>query len=587
MNKKHTLLIDVGSTHIKVGLYNDITKELTKSKYSFPEPTINHDNLYEVCLDSIWEIIHQIINENIDEITDVLISVQMHGFILFNKDYKPITNFISWQDQRGISMMHTMHIPYDHGLKLKPNLPWLSIQYMKKNHPLLFDQEVHVMTLGSYLSFKLTGKNITHVTDAFSLGSLNVVFNQYTRSPLVLPISTLDIVEIGQYRNVKIYSPMGDHQVSMYAIEKNTGYILNLGTSGQICIIDDELKEGPFESRPFMDGQYIHTVTGIYGGKFIRENADAPDIVENLYKEYEHAISNLPKREYIVVTGGATKYFKHILDKVLNKLGLPYFFNEKDAINGLAKVKEKIDKMQIGTMLSEFNITNIPIIFKQSGLDFFILDYEHGGFDYNDLLSIITIARLSHIKVFVRLSDNSRKDITKIMDMAPDGLILPMTSTVDDIKKVVEYALYYPMGKRGLSTMRAHSFYNPPKDSIKYMVEANSRIKIFAQIETSKGVENYQKIVEIDGVSGVFIGPNDLSASYKDPGNVLNDEVIKAINHIGHHKAKLLGMITTNKKHIEISKKLKFDYLSIGSELSILKQAYQVMVQSHKKEGET
>ena len=97
-----------------------------------------------------------------------------------------------------------------------------------------------------------------------------------------------------------------------------------------------------------------------------------------------------------------------------------------------------------GIMVSEIPFSNMPVLLKNSGLDYFILDCEHGGFDYCDISRMIMTARLCNLPIIVRLPNNDRKDIIKFMDMGADGVLLPMTNTVDDIKKVVEYAKYQP-----------------------------------------------------------------------------------------------------------------------------------------------
>lgn len=138
---------------------------------------------------------------------------------------------------------------------------------------------------------------------------------------------------------------------------------------------------------------------------------------------------------------------------------------------------------EAGIMLSEVPFSNLPVILKKGGMDFFILDSEHGGFDYSDISKIIMTSRLAGLKCIVRLADSTRKDIIKFMDMGADGLLLPMTNTAADIEKVVEYAKYAPLGRRGLSTMRAHTLYDPPK-LLDYMKAANEATEIYAQIET-------------------------------------------------------------------------------------------------------
>ena len=225
---------------------------------------------------------------------------------------------------------------------------------------------------------------------------------------------------------------------------------------------------------------------------------------------------------------------------------------------------------KIGLMISEIPFSNMPILLKSSGLDFFILDYEHGSFDYSMMFNIITNAKLSNIECIVRLPNNERKDIIKILDMGASGLLLPMTSTKEDIEKVVMYAKYPPLGKRGISTMRAHTLYNPPK-VLDYTKEANDKIKIFAQIETIDGVNNIDEIMSVNGISGAMIGPNDLSADYGCLSNNNAKEILNAIKILSKYKDfKEIGIITGNKNYLDEAHKCGYAYYSIGSELNAI-----------------
>ena len=228
-----------------------------------------------------------------------------------------------------------------------------------------------------------------------------------------------------------------------------------------------------------------------------------------------------------------------------------------------------------GMMLSEIPFSNMPVILKKSGFDFFILDNEHGGFDYSDISKIIMTAKLCNIEVIIRLADNSRRDIIKFMDMGADGLMLQMTNTPDDIKKVVEYAKYAPIGKRGISTMRAHTLYDPPA-LLDYMKQANQATKVLAQIETIQGVKNAREIMQAEGVDGFIMGPNDLSCEMDCVNNDNAQEVLEAIENvtkIAHDLDKVSGIITSNQNYLKKSKEVDMKMFCVGSELSMLKKA--------------
>jgi 2-keto-3-deoxy-L-rhamnonate aldolase RhmA len=150
---------------------------------------------------------------------------------------------------------------------------------------------------------------------------------------------------------------------------------------------------------------------------------------------------------------------------------------------------------------------------------------------------------------------------------------------------VIEHAKYPPVGKRGVSTMRAHTFYDP-KELKPYVEAANNRVEIYAEIETRKGVDNAEAILALDGVTGAIIGPNDLSMDYGVIGSPINDYVMDAIKKVGAIATtlkKVTGIITSEEILINHSKKCGFDLYCLGSELSLLKKAGSNLVSTFKK----
>ena len=228
--------------------------------------------------------------------------------------------------------------------------------------------------------------------------------------------------------------------------------------------------------------------------------------------------------------------------------------------------------MRAGMMISEIAFSNMPVLLKNAGIEFCILDCEHGGFDYAEVSRLIMTARLCGLELIVRLANNERKDVVKYLDMGADGLLLPMTNTSEDIRKVADYAKYPPLGHRGISTMRAHTLYAPPP-VLEYMPAGNARTKIFAQAETRAGVENIDRILAVPGVSGCFIGPNDLSADYECLGDPNAPPILKAIERVGEAAAaagKISGMITANKNYLSKAKSCRFTAFCVGSELNAI-----------------
>lgn len=571
------LLIDIGSTNVKWAVTARDFTIIASNTIPFPKKNTTNNAFFEVDINKIYQVIQTIIDNN-SEVKQLFISTQMHGYLLADSQYQPLTPYISWQDHRAKDTITPFSIDKTSGVAFKTNLPKASVMAMYHLYPNTMRQVKHFFTLGSYIGFKLTGQNATHITDAAATGYYAVIDDFVESMPFILPKAFHNVTSIGQYKHIEVFTAVGDQQASILGTNSDSSYVLNLGTAAQLCTINHEYIAGDFESRPFFNNQTLCTVTGLIGGKDIRQNTSG-DLENQMIIQYQNSMMKLPKRDKVIVIGGVLSNHRQLVEKVLDKIGIPYSIDMEstalDGLNNIAKEVNKMEQNQTGIMISEIAFPNLPILLKKQGLDFTIIDFEHGGFDYKDIAVMIMNARLSNLSVYIRLADNRRKDIQKFLDMGADGLILPMTNSKDDILEVLKYAKYSPQGSRGISTMRAHSFYDPG-NIIDYMKKENKRVKVFAQIETLKGVQNIDEILNLEQLEGIFVGPNDLSCDMDCLADNNSDkihEVIINMSKICRDKNKKVGIITTNNNYLKTAKLNLYDYYSVGSELSLLKQS--------------
>jgi 2-dehydro-3-deoxyglucarate aldolase/4-hydroxy-2-oxoheptanedioate aldolase len=251
-------------------------------------------------------------------------------------------------------------------------------------------------------------------------------------------------------------------------------------------------------------------------------------------------------------------------------------------------LKEKMEHgdFVLGTMLSEVATPNIARVLSACGFEFIIIDCEHGYFDHSQTAAILAVANGAGLSTIVRMPQASRELITKYLDMGANGLLLPMTSTSEQIKEVVRYAKYSPMGERGISTQRAHTNYNPPPLQ-EYMAEANRRTILFAQIETREGIANIDAILSVEGVDGALIGPNDLACDYGAPGILDNpamaagiDIVIAAAKRAGRSCGIISGKVPLLQKWREKGMTI----LSCNSEVGMIMEAGKRIVNTFHSE---
>lgn len=184
-----------------------------------------------------------------------------------------------------------------------------------------------------------------------------------------------------------------------------------------------------------------------------------------------------------------------------------------------------------GTMVSELRNPNSPIMLAAAGLDFFIIDMEHGTYDYSDMAALISVARGTGIEPYVRIPEIRRETILKSLDAGATTLVVPQVEETAQVAQALEYALYPNQGRRGVALRRAHSFYRVNKP-VEYMRQVNASIVILPQIETQQGLNNVEAIAAVPGVGGLFIGPFDLSVELGKPGDMEAPELINAYRRI-------------------------------------------------------
>ncbi len=166
-----------------------------------------------------------------------------------------------------------------------------------------------------------------------------------------------------------------------------------------------------------------------------------------------------------------------------------------------------------------------------AGLDYAIIDTEHGPFSVETTQSLIRAAKVSNVTPFVRVKDGERNSILKTLDVGAMGIIIPNVHTVEEVREIVKYGKFYPIGERGIAPTSGSSFWyaDYAKQGLEhYFQVSNNEALIIPQCETVGCLENIEEIVRTEGVDGIFIGPYDLSAALGKPGQ-LEDEEVKAV----------------------------------------------------------
>lgn len=162
----------------------------------------------------------------------------------------------------------------------------------------------------------------------------------------------------------------------------------------------------------------------------------------------------------------------------------------------------------------------------RSGLDFVIIDMEHGSFGIESAVRMITAVEAGGATPFVRVGDCTPSTILKVLDAGAAGLIVPGVETADEMRAVVSASRYAPEGTRGAcpcTRSTGHGIQDWP-DAVAW---ARENVMIIAIVETPKGIANYSGIVNVEGVSAIGVGQFDLSQAMGLAGDHMNPEVLR------------------------------------------------------------
>jgi len=223
------------------------------------------------------------------------------------------------------------------------------------------------------------------------------------------------------------------------------------------------------------------------------------------------------------------------------------------------KFKQRLinGELQFG-IWNGINNTIVAEILAGSGFDWILIDAEHGPFDIGTIQHQLQAISRFNIPVVVRPPVGEQILVKQLMDIGVQSLLVPVVETADHARNCARYMRYPPEGVRGVGTALARAAQWNRVDQ--YFEKSNEQMCLTVQVETLKGVQNLEAILEIKDVDAVFIGPADLAASMGYLGQPGHPDVVAKVNYC-------LEKITSSNKQAGIltgSKELMSNYIAKG-----------------------
>lgn len=254
-------------------------------------------------------------------------------------------------------------------------------------------------------------------------------------------------------------------------------------------------------------------------------------------------------------------------------------------------LKQKLasQRFVLGTWCNISSAITADII-ASSGVDFLIIDREHGAVDHDTAAAMAMACESRGVSPVLRIPGIDEAEILKALDLGVHALQVPNVTGPSDVERIVAYAKYPPVGRRGFSPFTRAGDYTHA-NAARLVREANANVLLVVHVEGPEAVEAAARIAGMDAVDVVFVGLYDLSKAVGLAGEVghpkvlgLLETVVKSIDRAG----KAAGTIATDVEQVRRYVDMGVRYITYSVDCEVLARGYRETVgalESLRKKG--
>jgi 4-hydroxy-2-oxoheptanedioate aldolase len=199
----------------------------------------------------------------------------------------------------------------------------------------------------------------------------------------------------------------------------------------------------------------------------------------------------------------------------------------KNRVHKINFLKDKLEsgKVVVGT----WSVIPSPVvadILSSAGMDFIVIDAEHGPVTYETAQNMVMACENNGCSPLFRVGSNDDNLVLRALEIGSHGVIIPQIESFEEAKRASSSMRYFPMGNRGYSPFTRAGTYSPVEEHTSI---SNSRVLSTIIVEGQRGMDNFHRILEVEDIDIIYLGPYDLSQSLGCPGDIENPKVLNLI----------------------------------------------------------
>lgn len=295
--------IDIGSTTIK-GAVLDVRRRAVSDvvRRTFPEPLEGLPvGWVEINPLAVCEEVAQVLSALIaaaPEADRIYCTGQMGGLVAVDEEWRPLSNYISWRDQRtlgpglsGEPFLDELRTRWEEagvfvglGRELPPGAATAILAWLRQHNRL--PRYAMPTTIADFVLGRMIGKPIPmHVTQASGMldlsstdwhhAALDLAKLGDVRLPSLAPSDeSVGYLKLAGHR-FEIFGSYGDQQCALRGVGLQPDELsVNISTGSQVSRRVTEFIPGPYLTRKYFFGDYLNTVTHLSAGRSLNMLVD-------------------------------------------------------------------------------------------------------------------------------------------------------------------------------------------------------------------------------------------------------------------------------------------------------------------------
>ena len=219
-----------------------------------------------------------------------------------------------------------------------------------------------------------------------------------------------------------------------------------------------------------------------------------------------------------------------------------------------------------------------------AGVDFVILDMEHGPHSFQTLEDMIRAAEVEDCAPLVRLASHDEALVLNALDIGAYGVVVPHIESCNDAEKAISYGKYYPVGNRGFSPFTRAGGYS--LDGVQsHSQTQNEQTLIILVLEGEGGIGSLDKILSIEDIQNkldvIYIGAYDLSQALGFPGQVDHPKVTEhlevCIKKIRDKGIAAGGYVAKNRKDMKWMYNIGMQFITLLPDCTVVFHAFEAL----------